>query len=93
MDDGFESVSFEADRPFAADKFQRLLEQLPDNVFRAKGILWIDESDRRWVFHLVGKRFTLDEAGAASPMRNRLGLIGRNLDRALLREELANCLI
>jgi len=93
VDDGFESISFAADRPFAVDKFQRFLEQLPDNVFRAKGILWIDESDRRWVFHLVGKRFTLDESGAASPMRNRLVLIGRNLDRALLREELANCLI
>jgi G3E family GTPase len=93
LDDGFESVSFEADRPFAADKFQRFLEQLPENVFRAKGVLWIDVSDRGWVFHLVGKRFTLDESGGASPMRNRLVLIGRNLDRVRLREELANCLV
>ena len=48
--DGFETLSFEADRPFAADRFQYFLEQLPDNVFRAKGVLWIDESDRRYVF-------------------------------------------
>jgi len=33
VDDGFESISFAADRPFAVDKFQRFLEQLPDNVF------------------------------------------------------------
>ncbi len=90
--DGFETISFEADRPFATDKFQSFLELLPDNVFRAKGVLWITESDRRYVFHLVGKRFTLDETKWSSPMSNRLVLIGRNLDRARLREELERCL-
>jgi hypothetical protein len=39
--DGFEALSFEADRPFAADRFQHFLELLPDNVFRAKGMLWV----------------------------------------------------
>jgi G3E family GTPase len=90
--DEFEALSFEADRPFAADRFQSFLERLPDDVFRGKGVLWITESDRRYVFHLVGKRFTLDETGWSSPMRNRLVLIGRNLDRARLREELEGCL-
>jgi G3E family GTPase len=93
LDDGFESVSFEAGRPFAADKFQRFLEQLSDNVFRAKGVLCVDESDRRYVFHLVGKRFTLDETGAVLPMRNRLVLIGRHLNRRRLHEELERCLV
>jgi len=92
-EDGFESVSFEADRPFATDKFQCFLEQLSDNVFRAKGLLWIDASDQRYVFHLVGKRFTLDETGWSAPTSNRLVIIGRNLDRARLREELAKCLV
>ena len=91
-DDGFEALSFQADRPFAADRFQYFLEQLSDNVFRAKGLLWIDESDRRYVFHLVGKRFTLDPSRSSSPASNRLVLIGRNLDQTRLREELAKCL-
>ena len=39
--DGFEALSFEADRPFAADRFQHFLELLPDIVFRAKGMLWV----------------------------------------------------
>ena len=39
--DGFEALSFEADRPFAADLFQHFLELLPDNVFHAKGMLWV----------------------------------------------------
>jgi G3E family GTPase len=90
--DGFEALSFEADRPFSTDRFQQFLELIPGNVFRAKGVLWITESSRRYVFHLVGKRFTLDETGWPSLMSNRLVLIGRNLDRARLREELERCL-
>lgn len=90
--DGFEALSFEAERPFAADKVQRFLERLSDNVFRAKGVLWIAESEKRHVFHLVGQRFTLDESRWLGPMRNRLVLIGRNLDRQRLRDQLEACL-
>jgi G3E family GTPase len=39
--DGFAALSFEADRLFAADWFQHFLELLPDNVFRAKGMLGV----------------------------------------------------
>src|SRR6516165_10756038 len=67
------------------------LEQLPVNVFRAKGILWVAESDTLHVFHLVGQRFTLDEAQRRTPMRNRLVLIGRDLDRQRLRDQLEAC--
>jgi G3E family GTPase len=60
--DGFTSLSFESDRPFAIRKFQHFLDnQLPDSVFRAKGILWFDESPKRHIFHLSGKRFSLDD--------------------------------
>ena len=92
LDDGFESVSFEVDRPFAAEKFQGFLEHLSNNVFRAKGVLWIDESERPYIFHLVGKRFTLNETRSSSPTRNRLVLIGRNLDHKGLRDQLKGCL-
>jgi len=43
VSDGFESFSFEAEQPFAADKFQHFLERLSHDVFRAKGLLWIAE--------------------------------------------------
>jgi G3E family GTPase len=90
--DGFEALSFEAEQPFAPDKFQCFLEQLSDNVFRAKGVLWIAESEKRHVFHLVGQRFTLDESRWVGPMRNRLVLIGRSLDHQRLRDQLKACL-
>jgi G3E family GTPase len=90
--DGFEALSFEAERPFAADKFQRFLERLSNNVFRAKGVLWIAEREKRHVLHLVGQRFTLDESRWLGPMRNRLVLIGRSLDHQRLRDQLTSCL-
>jgi len=61
-------------------------------VFRGKGILWIDGSDERHVFHLVGGRFTLDKSRGAGPRRNRLVLIGQDLDGEELRARLARCL-
>ncbi|MGH7113989.1 MAG: CobW family GTP-binding protein, partial [Stellaceae bacterium] len=91
--DGFETVSFASDRPFAADEFQSFLEGLPGNVFRAKGILAIDGSAARHVFHLVGKRFTLDPALPAPAHGSRLVLIGKNLDADGLRAQLAACLV
>jgi G3E family GTPase len=91
--DGFSAVSFASDRPLAVDKFQSFLDRdLPDGVFRGKGILWVAESDARYVFHLVGKRFSLDESLWHGPRRNMLVLIGRNLDRAQLRRRLEACL-
>ncbi len=90
--DGFEAVSFSAEAPFSAGRFQSFLEGMPRNVFRAKGILWIEGSDGRHVFHLVGGRFTLDPLPASGPRSNRLVLIGRNLNADDLRDRLACCL-
>jgi G3E family GTPase len=95
--DGFAAVSFASDRAFSAERFQQFLEDLPANVFRAKGILSVEGSSRRHLFHLVGRRFTLDEAAdeAASAMAgpNRLVLIGQNLDGEKLRAQLRACLV
>jgi G3E family GTPase len=90
--DGFASLSFQSDKAFALDAFQRFLDQLPDTVFRAKGLLSVDRSDKRYVFHLVGKRFSLDEAEWAGAAKNKLVLIGRNLEPQRLREQLQACL-
>jgi G3E family GTPase len=90
--DGFEALSFQSERPFAAQRFQHFLEWLPANVYRGKGFLWIAESNKRYVFHLVAKRFSLDDGGREGQTRNKLVLIGRNLDRAQLRSRLEACL-
>ncbi len=92
--EGFTSLSFSSEGPFALRKFQNFLDnQLPAGVFRAKGILWFNESAKRHVFHLAGKRFSIDDSewSSASERKNQLVVIGKNLDHALLRKQLQAC--
>jgi G3E family GTPase len=90
--EGFTSLSFSSDGPFALRKFQNFLDnQLPTEVFRAKGILWFNESERRHVFHLAGKRFSIDDSDWNGERKNQLVLIGKNLDHLRLRRQLQAC--
>ena len=92
--EGFTSLSFSSEGPFALRKFQNFLDnQLPAGVFRAKGILWFNESAKRHVFHLAGKRFSIDDSEwrSASDRKNQLVLIGKNLDHPQLRKQLQAC--
>jgi G3E family GTPase len=91
--DGFTSISFESDKPFSLRKFQYFLDnQLSSNIFRAKGIMWFEESPKRHIFHLSGKRFSIDDDEWKGEKKNQLVLIGQNLDHDQLRSQLENCL-
>ncbi|MBW4560183.1 MAG: GTP-binding protein [Mojavia pulchra JT2-VF2] len=91
--DGFTSLSFQSDKPFSIRKFQYFLDnQLPSDVFRAKGIMWFDESPKRHIFHLCGKRFTMDDDEWKGQPRNQLVLIGQNLDSETLLSQIENCI-
>ncbi len=88
------SVSFQSDRPLSIKKFQQFLDyQLPDHVFRAKGVLWFAESPKRHLFQLSGKRFTLDDSEWTTAPKTQIVLIGRKLNSLLLVQSLNNCLI
>ena len=90
--EGFTSLSFQSDGPFALRKFQNFLDnQMPAGVFRAKGILWFNESERRHIFHLAGKRFSIDDSDWPAAPKNQLVLIGKGLDHAALRRQLQAC--
>ena len=90
--EGFTSLSFQSDGPFALRKFQNFLDnQLPESVFRAKGILWFNESERRHVFHLAGKRFSIDDSDWPGERKNQIVLIGKGLDHGQLRAQLQAC--
>ena len=89
---GFTSLSFSSSDPFDLRAFQNFLDNyLPDSVFRAKGILWFKESERRHVFHLAGKRFSIDDSDWTGTRKNQLVLIGRGLDHDTLRHQLQEC--
>lgn len=91
--DGFVLIAFESDRPFDVKKFETFLQnQLPQEVFRAKGILWFRESDLRNVFQLSGPRFDLQGEEWRTSPKTQLVFIGRNIDADTLRQHLADCL-
>ena len=90
--EGFTSLSFSSSDPFDLRAFQNFLDNyLPESVFRAKGILWFKESERRHVFHLAGKRFSIDDSDWTGTRKNQLVLIGRGLDHDTLRHQLQEC--
>ena len=90
--EGFTSVSFECLDPFSLRKFQNFLDnQLSENVFRAKGILWFQESERKHIFHLSGKRFSLDDEDWKKDKSNRIVLIGKNLNHQEIKNQLDLC--
>tara|TARA_B100000700_G_scaffold262097_1_gene298416 strand:- start:3187 stop:4218 length:1032 start_codon:yes stop_codon:yes gene_type:complete len=91
--EGFLSVSFQTKKPFSLRKFQYFLDnQLKDNVFRAKGILWFSESERRHLFHLAGKRISIDDSEWEDERNNQLVLIGKELDEKSLLSQLNECI-
>ncbi|MEM8643171.1 MAG: GTP-binding protein [Cyanobacteria bacterium P01_G01_bin.54] len=99
-DESVYSVGIKASGTVDSDKLNRWLYQLvqargPD-LFRMKGILNVDNTERRFVFQGVhmtldgrpGKPWQADEV-----RRNELIFIGRNLDEPLLRAGFESCLI
>jgi G3E family GTPase len=83
------SFSFSFDQPFAVERLEAELQELSEKskVYRSKGILWIEGTPRRAVFHGVNNRFTIywdrlwekDE-----PRLSQLVFIGKDLDRSAI---------
>ena len=92
--EGFTSLSFQSDQPLGLRAFQNFLDnQLPATVFRSKGILWFKESERRHVFHLAGKRFSIDDTDWEGTRKNQLVIIGRDLDHETIKQQLQACVV
>lgn len=99
-DESVFSVAITEPGTVSSDRLNRWLYQLAQvqgpNIFRMKGIMNVDDEDRRFVFqgvHMMldgrpGKPWKLDEN-----RRNELVFIGRNLNESALREEFRHCLV
>jgi G3E family GTPase len=95
---GIDSVSLRVERPLERTRFVAWLQQLVveqgQNLLRAKGIVHLAGSERRFVFQ--GVHMTLDtdfdRSWRQDELRDsRLVLIGRHLDRRELRESIRYC--
>ncbi len=92
--DGFTSFSFTSKYPFSLRKFQFFLDnQLPDSVYRAKGILWFEESEITHIFHLAGKRFTMDDSDRKRTRKNQIVFIGKDINPDKLQQQLQDCVV
>ena len=93
INDGFTSISFRSERRFSMLKFQHnFLDELPENIFRAKGILWFQESESKHIFQLSGKRYEMQVDEWLTTPTNQLVLIGRDLNPLMIQQSLTNCL-
>ncbi|PZO46214.1 MAG: hypothetical protein DCF15_20590 [Phormidesmis priestleyi] len=93
VSDRFVSLPFRSDRPFDFIKFEHFLRhQLSENIFRAKGILWFQGQDQRYIFQLAGKRLSLSPDAQTRPTQNQLVIIGHQLNPLQLHQQLSNCL-
>ncbi|GAB3625814.1 cobalamin biosynthesis protein CobW [Pandoraea terrae] len=95
---GIECASFQLERPLARERFlpwlQQLVRERGQDLLRLKGIVDLDDSDRRLVFQ--GVHMTLDLVFGTSwepceQRDSRLVFIGRNLNQQSLRKELDTC--
>lgn len=92
--DGFISISFQSDRPFDVHKFENFLtEEMPQDVFRAKGILWFSDSELRHIFQLSGPRYNLHADEWQTSPKNQVVFIGRKLNTQEIYIKLNECLL
>ena len=74
----FERWSWQSADPLDSNKFRDAMRQLPPGLLRAKGILhFADQREGRGIFHLVGKRKSLEQEAGPPPAMSQLVAIGR----------------
>ena len=91
------SFSFSFDQPLAIERLEVEPQELSEKskIYRSKGILWIEGTPRRAVFHGVNNRFTIywDRLWAKDePRLSELVFIGKNLDRTEIERILRRCI-
>ncbi len=90
----FATYSWESDQPLSLSKLRHALKQLPENLYRAKGFVYLAESPKhRCKVHLVGSRVEIEKEERWQQMpKNQLVMIGwNNLDAAHLNQALESC--
>lgn len=70
-----------------------MTEEIPKNVFRAKGILWFSDSELRHIFQLSGPRYTLHADEWPNQPKNQVVFIGRKLEASEIHTKLNECLL
>ncbi|MDR7417335.1 MAG: GTP-binding protein [Armatimonadota bacterium] len=95
----FQTVTLRAPADVDLERLAGLLDDLPPQVFRGKGVLSAPDLPARLIFHLVGDRWTITAGEAWQPFDERLtemAFIGKDLGastRESLERRLHACLV
>lgn len=79
-DHGFSSLTLCIERPLDLQRLKALCVDLPLGIYRAKGVLWLQQfPEERVVLQVVGRRARVDRGGAwpSSARASQIVLIGR----------------
>ncbi|MGK7914405.1 MAG: GTP-binding protein [Prochloraceae cyanobacterium] len=92
----FETWSYESDRPFSLETLSQMVRrELPANIYRCKGIVYVaDSPHKRLSLQIVGRRTELselDDWGERLP-RNQIVAIGSSIDAQELRRKFDACI-
>ena len=93
----FSTWSYETNRPLSLEALREAVRKLPENIYRAKGIVYSsDAPDRRAVLQVVGKRvdISVQEEWDARAPRTQIVAIGAagSIDAGLMEETLTACI-
>lgn len=93
---GFSSMSWMCDRPLSLLKLRSVFELLPETIYRAKGVIYLEElSEYQVILQKVGKRSSLKSVSrwGSQPPRTELVMIGieGSIDEDAMRAALEGC--
>ena len=94
----FSTWSWTADKPLSLKALRGVFEDLPNTIYRAKGVIQLhDMPDNRMILQMVGRRASLTLAGewGDEPPRTQIVVIASHggLDVEALRTQLEACIV
>ncbi|MEK6921081.1 MAG: GTP-binding protein, partial [Nanoarchaeota archaeon] len=89
-EDGIISFMFKAEKPLDIQKFQLFAQNLPENIFRSKGIIYFKGLENKAVYQQVGRRIDVktELPWKKEKKQTQLVFIGQEFDAEKIEEEL-----
>lgn len=92
-EDGVISFMFKTKKPLDITKFQLFAQQLPENIFRSKGIIWFYGLENKAIYQQVGRRIDVKTAEKWKQNRQtKIVFIGQEFNYQKLEEQLKACI-
>jgi G3E family GTPase len=85
------TLDFDMNKPLKKEAFEQFLNNLPKDVYRAKGFIWVEGDERPYVFQHMPGYVRVLPFQRHRPAIMRAVFIGQNLDRDWLSQQLEAC--